>query len=194
MRTVLRLPPTFVVTSVVLLFVLSLLLTGGAPIPLGATSHSSPGAAANAVLPPRSSDRATPVTPGVSDAPDPIGHVVASPLLNYNTTIPLNFGSSVWDWGVGPGTLVPSTGDLWLSVNLTQGVVAARLRACDQAVDAFERIDHFRERLGHDFVHRKAGIFQNFFKFTAPVSIPTGPLGGEIIHRSDIKAMAVSDR
>jgi hypothetical protein len=42
-----------------------------------------------------------------------------------------------------------------VSVNLPQDVVAARLRACKQAIDAFERIDDFRERLGHDFVHRK---------------------------------------
>ena len=86
---------------------------------------------------------------------------------------------------------------LAMSVNLPQGVVAARLRACKQAIDAFERINHCRERLGHDFVHRKAGIFQNFFKFTAPVSIPTGPLFGEIIHRIVARAplvTAISDR
>jgi YVTN family beta-propeller protein len=49
-----------------------------------------------------------------------VGHVLESPLLNYNTTVAGNFGSSVWDWSIGPGTVVPSTGDVWLSDNLTQ--------------------------------------------------------------------------
>jgi len=52
--------------------------------------------------------------------PPPVGHVVTSPLLNYNTSIPGNFGTSVWDWSIGPGTVLPATGDIWLSNNLTQ--------------------------------------------------------------------------
>jgi hypothetical protein len=68
-----------------------------------------------------------------------------------------------------------------VSVNLPQGVVAARLRACKQAIDAFESIDHCPERLGHDFVHRKAGLFQRFVKFIAMAGVATSPLCGEII-------------
>jgi YVTN family beta-propeller protein len=52
----------------------------------------------------------------------PFGNVITSPLLNYNSSWPHNFASSVWDWSVGPGAYVPSTGELWLSNNLTQGI------------------------------------------------------------------------
>ena len=86
-----------------------------------------------------------------------------------------------------------------VSVNLPQGVVAARLRACKQAIDAFERIDHCRERLGHDFFHRKAGLFQHFVKCIAMAGFATGPLVGEmkIIHQIGARGpsvMAMSDR
>jgi YVTN family beta-propeller protein len=118
MPPVLRRRFGWLATAVVALFVTSLLLNGGAPIPLGATSHVQPtpqGAVSAGV---RASE-ATHTSVHATAAPRPIGHVVMSPLLDYNTTVDGNFGSSVWDWGVGPGTVVPSTGMVWLSDNLT---------------------------------------------------------------------------
>jgi len=108
------------VTAFASILIVVCLLAGGVPAPRGSASGGTPGfhavAASFATSPsgivagPRSSGYPVP----------PVGHVLESPLLDYNTTIAGNFGSSVWDWSVGPGTVVPSTGDVWLSDNLTQ--------------------------------------------------------------------------
>ncbi|HXQ48769.1 MAG TPA: YncE family protein, partial [Thermoplasmata archaeon] len=108
------------VTPLAVLVLVALLLVGGAPTPAGGTSHAA------APFGSRVGDLAQAATPSLADdhrpatSTAPTGQVVASPLLNYNTTLPGNFGSTVWDWSVGPGTLVPATGDIWFSDNLTQ--------------------------------------------------------------------------
>jgi YVTN family beta-propeller protein len=52
---------------------------------------------------------------GPSLSPLSVGTVARSVLVNYNASWNGTFLSSVDDWSVGPGTYVPSTGDLWLS-------------------------------------------------------------------------------
>jgi YVTN family beta-propeller protein len=130
----------FVSAAIVTLFLLSLLLNGGAPIPLGASSHTT-----SSFVPSAQPGPATPAPAPTTVAPSPIGHVAYSPLLNYNSTLPDNFDSSVWDWAVGPGTLVPSTGDIWLSANLNQTYrgpepTNAPAVVYDPATNAFVRI------------------------------------------------------
>jgi YVTN family beta-propeller protein len=110
---------TFAGTAVLVVFLLGLLLLGGVPPSAHAPGPSStPQSATHSH--PESTD-ATPL-PGSSGAERaaPIGEVVASPLLNFNTTIPGNFDSTVLDWSVGPGTLDSASGQIWLSDNLTQ--------------------------------------------------------------------------
>jgi YVTN family beta-propeller protein len=116
MRPIRSYRPALAWTSLGAILLVVVLLAGVLP-----SSRPGSGSASSSTTATWVKESATPAghVPPVYTLP-PIGHVVESPLLDYNTTIPGNFGSSVWDWSIGPGTVVPATGEVWLSDNFTQ--------------------------------------------------------------------------
>ncbi len=117
MRPVHPSPFAVAISTLAPVLVVVLLLAGVVPIPRAGATPPSVAPTPTGSL---SSLEAQVAHQGSGLTSTPLGHVVESPLLNYNTSIRGNFGSSVWDWSIGPGTVVPSTRDIWLSDNLTQ--------------------------------------------------------------------------
>ena len=108
------------ITAFAAILVVVLLLSGAVPATRLGTAEPGPATFSSSTVG-RGASTSGASTPGAPVSnPPPVGHVVTSPLLNYNTSIPGNFGTSVWDWSIGPGTVVPATGDLWLANNLTR--------------------------------------------------------------------------
>ena len=66
-----------------------------------------------------------------------------------------------------------------MTINLAEGVVTARLSACEHAIEAFEGVNFFRQGLRHNIIHCKASLFQYFGKFLTRAGFSTGPFLSE---------------
>jgi len=71
-----------------------------------------------------------------------------------------------------------------MTINLAEGVVTARLSACEHAVEAFEGVNFFREGRRHNIVHREASLFQHSRKSPAHADYTAGPILGVTIRVS----------